>query len=205
MTVSAGFLIYAALYRLTVLAVGALAIWLGFRLFNKAESKAYDSTGSASAEGGGFKLRLTSILPGTYFALFGTVIISTMLWKGEPQWNEKQIVEQPGKATVFSERLMREDCRSNINGISSEWETLGKPGLTLTEAAGPLHRIACYYWSKNRIGEATALANLAAQYGREEDQAEYLDLLAKLLRTNGDEDGAAKVEQAATALRGQEE
>jgi hypothetical protein len=34
MTVSAGFLIYAALYRLTVLAVGALSIWLGFRLFS---------------------------------------------------------------------------------------------------------------------------------------------------------------------------
>ncbi|MCI5190341.1 MAG: hypothetical protein D3905_11240 [Candidatus Electrothrix sp. AS4_5] len=116
MTVSAGFLIYAALYRLTVLAVGALAIWLGFRLFNKAESKAYDSTGSASAEGGGFKLRLTSILPGTYFALFGTVIISTMLWKGEPQLSEKQLAEQPGKTTVSSERLMREDCRINPEG-----------------------------------------------------------------------------------------
>ncbi|MCI5227854.1 MAG: hypothetical protein D3918_14640 [Candidatus Electrothrix sp. AX2] len=205
MTVSAGFLIYAALYRLTVLAAGALAIWLGFRLFNKAESKAYDSTGSASAEGGGFKLRLTSILPGTYFALFGTVIISTMLWKGEPQLSEKQLAEQPGKTTVSSERLMREDCRINPDGIRSEWETLGKPGLTLTEAAGPLHRIACYYWDKNRIGEAIALASLAAQYGRKEDQAEYLDLLAKLLRANGNEEDAVKTEQAAADLRGQEE
>uniref|UniRef100_UPI004056FF68 hypothetical protein n=1 Tax=Candidatus Electronema sp. TaxID=2698783 RepID=UPI004056FF68 len=69
MTASAGFLIYAALYRLTVLAVGALSIWLGFRLFSNAASKKAD--GAASAEGGGFKLALTSLLPGTYFALFG--------------------------------------------------------------------------------------------------------------------------------------
>lgn len=45
---SAGFLIYAALYRLTVLAVGALSIWLGFRLFSTAGSK--KAEGSASAE-----------------------------------------------------------------------------------------------------------------------------------------------------------
>jgi hypothetical protein len=64
MTVSAGFLFYVALYRLTVLAVGALSIWLGFRLFNKVGSKTDDSAGSVSAEGNGFKLNLTSILPG---------------------------------------------------------------------------------------------------------------------------------------------
>ncbi|CAK8717870.1 Tetratricopeptide repeat-containing protein [Candidatus Electronema halotolerans] len=204
MTVSAGFLIYVALYRLTVLAVGALSIWLGFRLFNNAGSRADDSVGSASAEGNGFKLALTSILPGTYFALFGTVIISIMLWKGEPpQLSEKQVIEQPGKATVSSERLMREDCRVNPDGIAQEWETLGKSGLTLTEAAGPLHKIACYYWSKNRIGEAVAMAKLAALYGKDEDKADHLALLAELLRANGDEEGAAKTEQAVEALRRQ--
>lgn len=204
MTVSAGFLIYAALYRLTVLAVGALAIWLGFRLFDKAGRKAQDSAGSASAEGKGFKLALTSILPGTYFALFGTVIIGIMLWRGEPpQLSEKQVVEQSGKATVSSERLMREDCRINPDGIGPEWETLGKPGLTLTEAAGPLHRIACSYWHKNRIGEAVSMAKLAALYGKEEDKAEHLALLAELLRANGDEEGAAQAERDAETMRRQ--
>ncbi|XCN74949.1 MAG: hypothetical protein Q3M24_09475 [Candidatus Electrothrix aestuarii] len=203
MAVSTGFLIYTTLYRLSILAVGALTIWLGFRLFNKTESKAYDDTGSVSAEGKGFKLALTSILPGTYFALFGTVIISTMLWKGEPpQLSEKQVVEQPGKATVSSERLMRKpDCRVNLDGMSDEWETLGRPGLPLTEAAGPLHRIACSYWHKNRIGEAVSMAKLAALYGKEEDKTEHLALLAELLRANGDEEEAAKTERAIEALR----
>uniref|UniRef100_UPI004055FE3F hypothetical protein n=1 Tax=Candidatus Electronema sp. TaxID=2698783 RepID=UPI004055FE3F len=205
MTASAGFLIYAALYRLTVLAVGALSIWLGFRLFNNAAgSRAHDSAGSASAEGGGFKLALTSLLPGTYFALFGTVIISIMLWRGEPQLDQKNVVASGEKGIrVEQTSSSRVDCNINLDDMAQEWETLGKSGLTLAEAAGPLHKIACYYGKKNRIGEAAALARLAALYGKEEGKAEHLALLAQLLRANGDEEEAAKTEQAAAALRRQ--
>uniref|UniRef100_UPI0040575F7A hypothetical protein n=1 Tax=Candidatus Electronema sp. TaxID=2698783 RepID=UPI0040575F7A len=197
------FLIYAALYRLTVLAVGALSIWLGFRLFSNAGSK--KAEGSASAEAGGVKLTFTNLLPGTYFALFGTVIISVMLWKyGPPQLNEKNVVELRGKATVSSEKLMRAaGCQSNLDSVEPEWKKLSQPGMTLTDAAGPLHKIACYYGNKNRIGEAAALAKLAALYGKEKSKAEHLQLLAELLRANGDEDEALKTEQAADSLRRQ--
>ena len=197
MTVSAGFLFYAALYRLTVLAVGALAIWLGFRLFNNVGSKADDSAGSVSAEGNGFKLSLTSILPGTYFALFGTAIIIIMLWKGEPHFlyrELKELTDQGGRIITTTE------LRTNIE---LEWKKLDKPGITLAEAAETMGTIAILLRQENRIGEAVAMAKLAALYGREEDKARHLALLAELLRANGNEEEAAKTEQAAAALRRQ--
>jgi len=161
MTISTGFLFYAALYRLTVLAVGALFIWLGFRLFSNAASKKAD--GSASAEGGGFKLTLTSLLPGTYFALFGTVLISVMLWKhGPPQLEQKSVTEITDKDEVRSEHQQMRHNESNLDGPAASGE---KSGITEAEAA------------------------------------EMMDAIAKLLRKNGNEDGAAQIEQAAESLR----
>lgn len=195
MTASAGFLIYAALYRLTVLAVGALSIWLGFRLFSTAGSKKAD--GSASAEAGGMKLTFTNLLPGTYFALFGTVIIGMMLWKGEPQFFQQELKEltvQGSKSTATT--AMR-------GSMKAEWEKLHKPGITLAEAAGPLENIAKLLRQENRTGEAVAMAKLAALHGGEEGRTERLDVLAELLRANGDEDEAVKTEQAAESLRRQ--
>lgn len=161
MTISTGFLLYAALYRLTVLAVGALSIWLGFRLFSNAGSKKAD--GSASAEGGGFKLTLTSLLPGTYFALFGTVLISVMLWKhGPPQLEQKNVIEKTDKGEVRSEsNLMRRE-EFNLDGPAASRE---KSGITDAEAA------------------------------------EMMEAIAKLLRKNDNEDGAAQIEQTAESLR----
>ncbi|MGR0481859.1 MAG: hypothetical protein ACTFAL_10790 [Candidatus Electronema sp. V4] len=163
MTASAGFLLYAALYRLTVLAVGALAIWLGFRLFSNASKNNGTADGSASAEGGGFKLAFTNLLPGTYFALFGTVIISVMLWKGEPpQLEQKSVTEKTDKGEVqFRSQLTRQD-EFNLDGPAASEE---KSGITPTEAA------------------------------------EMMDAIAKLLRKNGNEAGAAQTEQAAESLR----
>ncbi len=199
MDTSTGFLIYAALYRLTVLAVGTLSIWLGFRLFSTAGSKGKtaDGSGSASAEAGGVKLTFTNLLPGTYFALFGTVIISIMLWKGEPQFLQQELKEltaQGSKTTATTAMRGR---------IKAEWGKLDKPGITLTEAAAPLESIAKLLRQENRTGEAVAMAKLAALYGGEEGRAERLDVLAELLRTNGDEQEAVKTEQTADSLRRQ--
>ena len=97
--------------------------------------------------------------------------------------------------------MRKVDCQVQLGSIDQEWAELNKPGITLAEAGKPLHQIACYYWRNNRLGEAVAMANLAAQYGKDEDRAEHLALLAELLRANGDEEGAAKTEQAAALRR----
>ncbi|CAK8720036.1 MAG: hypothetical protein CDV28_12913 [Candidatus Electronema aureum] len=194
MTTDTGFLLYAALYRLAVLAVGALSIWLGFRLFSNAKQENSSADGSVSAEGGGFKLAFTNLLPGTYFALFGTVIISVMLWKGEPQFFQQELKElTKGEKTVTTTELR--------TSIELEWKKLDKSGITLAEAAETMETIAKLLRQENRIGEAVAMAKLAALYGKEEGRAERLDLLAELLRANGNEEEAVQTEQAAESLR----
>jgi hypothetical protein len=194
---STGFLIYAALYRLTVLAVGALSIWLGFRLFSNASKNngAADGSGSASAEGGGFKLAFTNLLPGTYFALFGTVIIGMMLWKGEPQFLQQELKELTDKGSrTVTTTAMR-------GSMELEWKKLDKPGITLAEAAGTMGTLAKVLRQENRIGEAISLAKLAALYDKDENKASHLKLLAELLRANGNDEEAVRAEQAAEAAR----
>ncbi len=128
MTASAGFLIYAALYRLTVLAVGALSIWLGFRLFSTAGSKKAD--GSASAEAGGVKLTFTNLLPGTYFALFGTALISVMLWKhGPPQLEQKSVAK---KRTRVKFDLKFSRCLTTTNQIFTGQQHVEKNSASQT-------------------------------------------------------------------------
>jgi hypothetical protein len=203
MTDSAGFLMYAALYRLAVLAVGALAIWLGFRLFNNAGNQRTieSETGSVNAEGDGFKLTLTSILPGTYFALFGTVIISVMLWKGEPpQFAQKNVTETTEQGQRHTEEQSIRYNPSNLDGTTdaaTEWDKLNA-NTTLAEAAEPLSIIAKSWQQEGkRIGEAVAMARLAADYGKEEDRADYFALLSELLLANGDEAKAVDALQRA--------
>jgi len=77
------FLIYATLFRLAVIAAGALIIVLGYRLFLQGLASG-DET-DASLEGGGFKLALKNAAPGTSFALFGAVLISVMVIQGSPE------------------------------------------------------------------------------------------------------------------------
>jgi hypothetical protein len=164
------FLIYAACYRLGVLVVGGLSIWLGFRLFDNATSKKHtpDNAGNASAEGGGIKLSFTNLLPGTYFALFGTVIIGIMVWRGEPLRQEHTISEARNANNEFIkvETIQRSRKSLNINldgeqpiDLDQEWNKLTST-TTLSEAAEPLSKIA--------IGEAVAMARLAAFYTTEQ-------------------------------------
>uniref|UniRef100_UPI0040566689 hypothetical protein n=1 Tax=Candidatus Electronema sp. TaxID=2698783 RepID=UPI0040566689 len=162
------------------------------------------------------KLTFTNLLPGTYFALFGTMIIGIMLWKGEPQLNQKDVTETTGhnekQASVVlrstTEKNMRidgclgADCENDSLDIRQEWDKL-KPETSLSEAALPLSRIATVWQKEKRVGEALSLARLAALYGKAENKADHLTLLAELLRVNGDEDEALKTEQAADSLRRQ--
>ncbi len=199
-----------------MLAVGALSIWLGFRLFNTArnEGRIADSAGSVRAKSGGIKLAMTNILPGTYFALFGTVIIGMMLRQSPPQMSMKDIKETPDTGTTMRTTLnIRTDSDIHLDGslrqtapkeqaaIDREWEKLDKPDLTLEQAAQSFSNIARIWQRENRIGEAVAMARLAALYGTGEKRADYLYLLAELLTANGDKEKAAETLRAAEAMR----
>jgi hypothetical protein len=67
------------IYKLACLAVGTLAIYLGYRLF---EDGFVMAAGDMHAQGKGMGLSLSQAAPGTFFALFGAVIVSVTVWKG---------------------------------------------------------------------------------------------------------------------------
>ena len=199
MSVTAGFLVYVTLFRLTVLGVGALAVYLGYRLFiqgsigrgGKADATSANAT-SASAEGGGFKVTLTNFWPGAYFALFGTVIIGIMLWQGTPEL----LLTESSMGTSGGSSTQLRGSASEVD-IDQQWERLSEHGLTLSAAARPLGDIARLWRHQGRTGEALAMARLAT-FGQQDDPA-LLVLFAELLMDNDNAELALVVMRKAVA------
>lgn len=61
-----------AVERIVVVAAATLAIWCGYRLFEKVVS----SDAELVAQGKGFKFRLLRVGPGVFFALFGCAVLA---------------------------------------------------------------------------------------------------------------------------------
>ncbi len=85
MDVNTGFLIYATLFRLAVIASATISIILGYLLFIKAKVASSRQGTDIEGQFGGYSLTLRSAAPGTCFALFGSAILVTMLSQGNPQ------------------------------------------------------------------------------------------------------------------------
>jgi hypothetical protein len=75
----AAIVIGVILYKLTCLIVGLAICFMGYRLF-LADVKTGLSDASVSWKGAAFSLQRAA--PGTFFALFGAVVISVTVWKG---------------------------------------------------------------------------------------------------------------------------
>lgn len=74
--------LYVLVWRLSVLACGLVAIILGYRLFNSGFAA---QQGNLEAGIGGSSLKISNVAPGIFFALFGAVIIATMVWTSPPE------------------------------------------------------------------------------------------------------------------------
>jgi len=72
-------IISLTLYKLTSLLVGLASIYMGYLLFTKG---IWGQAGALTAIFKNNKLILKNAAPGTFFALFGAVIISITLWIG---------------------------------------------------------------------------------------------------------------------------
>jgi tetratricopeptide (TPR) repeat protein len=196
MSISTGFLIYTTLFRLTIIAVGAVSIYLGYRLFVK--DPIGQGKSSTIAEAGGFKLTLKNFWPGAYFALFGTVIIGIMLWQGNPQlimreFTEAKDADVKGQTTVARHTEIRGS--ETDQDIKQYWNLLGDANSSLGQAVKPLAGIAKVWQAEQRTGEALAFARLAARI--DPTNAENMALLAELFMANGESDKALQAMQTA--------
>jgi len=216
MTLSTEFLLYVALYRLTVLAIGAFSIYLGFRLFHRLPDRNQRGaeTASAEVEAGDFKVSMHNFWPGVYFALFGTALIGLMLWQGAPQLTLKDIRETTATGTKTTNIVdVRHDPAVRLDGqqpqtasdvetaVEQELEELEKLGLVRAGAAKSLSNLARIWQREGRLGEAVAMARLAYLYGPEIDKAAHLSLFAELLEVNGKVQDAAEARVELEELR----
>jgi len=72
-------LIVVGIYRSIALIAGILSIYLGYQLFRIG---VYEKAGDLKAAWGSNRLVLKQAAPGTFFALFGALVITFGLWKG---------------------------------------------------------------------------------------------------------------------------
>lgn len=71
--------ISTTVYKLCSLLVGVFLAYMGFKLFM---SGIWGNAGDLDSKFGNFKIVLKHAAPGTFFALFGTVVIGLTIFKG---------------------------------------------------------------------------------------------------------------------------
>jgi hypothetical protein len=67
------------LYKIVSLLVGLAFAYMGYRLFM---SSVWGQAGELDAQFGKNKILLKKAAPGTFFALFGAVVVALTIWKG---------------------------------------------------------------------------------------------------------------------------
>ena len=228
MELSTGFLIYAAVFRLAVIAVGIVAIVLGYFLFVRVSSSR--SRTEAGLEIAEFKLNLKNAAPGTCFAAFGAGIILAMLIEGSPSLTmetaqnvaaaERSAAPQPVSVAGSVRSLtMKGDpegtlppgladrlesaassaAQGDLSGAMNAYSAiLEERGLLASEAALALQPMAEIALQRGDHAQAETFARLAMFFAGYE--AGSLDTLARVLIAQGHPGEAVELaRQARTA------
>ena len=193
------FFVYALSYRLAVIAAGTIFMFFGYRLFMQ---------GIVSGEGaemggehGETKLWIKNAAPGTFFALFGTMLIGLMVWQGNPRMetsdgdSTKTTTLLRGgfdtPAPDFDLIAVLETATPTKDQIAIFANRLSEPALSLEAASDPLLGLAATYLRDNRPDEAISLVRLVYQVSG--DRADTLALMAMVENARGDTALARKV------------
>jgi hypothetical protein len=114
MDLTLSFLFYASIYRLAIVAVGVVAIVLGYRLFIRGVMPGGNT--EARVVAGDVKLTLSNAAPGTCFALFGAFVICVMLY----QTNPELLLEQQEADGSVAKAQVRGGEHVGLGGVSQE-------------------------------------------------------------------------------------
>jgi len=188
-------IIYAALFRLSIITAGYGCVVLGYRLLVMGVMPGKGS--EIDAQAGAVRLTLKNAAPGTIFAALGAFMIVAMLVQGNP---EKKIVETETKEGTRRETTFRsedadlesallkgdqyENTDQLIDAVQAYAVPLKDPALPLGRAAGPLRAIAGVYLKQGRWDEALAYASLSDQ--ADPYNAPGLALIARIQLARGD-------------------
>jgi tetratricopeptide (TPR) repeat protein len=200
-------IVYVALFRLAIIAVGVVGIVLGYRLFCRGVWVGVDTGQGTALEAdiAGSRFTLKNAAPGTCFALFGVVLISIMLAKGPPE------VALPDGTTADKEReiMIRNNKKNTVESLIEQgnryWQNqetdkaVGPYREAVALVVLPMNNLAWHYQAQRDFEKSLALARMAVMMGPDgEDRAEFLDTLAVILCKTGQRDEAvSRMEEAA--------
>lgn len=219
MDLASTFIIYLIMFRLAIIAVGAMSMVLGYRLFRRGVWSRARTNNATTVEtkiaNAGFTLK--NAAPGTCFALFGVVIIATMFATGGPELTLK---------TMTRAGLLKSETQDSLTTISQLGLSLRgnkDESLTATTAEGiyyeqhkdtmsairayeaavamiatPMNHLAWLYQAQGRLDEALPLSRMAAQLAPE--NAHFLDTLAEILFKRGERAEALQLIRKAVEL-----
>ena len=213
------FILYAALFRLVSIVAGTFIIYMGYRLFVLREVP--ENAGELHAKAKDIELTLKNAAPGTFFTLFGTIIITVMIWKGVPSLqvsgrDTTRLNEDRETALLSSEKdftLRNEDSegsksleRGKILVDSGKYnqaikvfsDPLREPSLPLGKAAGFIAGIADVYHRIQSYKEGWAYIKLALQVNP--DDAHALAVLARIEKELGNMPEAVRAIRQAAKL-----
>ncbi len=190
MDVETGYLVYAALYRLAVIAAGIVCVVLGYRLFLRGVSGGGEGT-SAEAKAGSFELSLSNAAPGTCFALFGAALIVAMVVEAQPSFSSSA-GEGGGRTLAMKGRAANPDWQraERLAGGDNPSEAIAVYGglaaskdATARDIARVADGMAKIYLKLDRKLEALAMARLAVQVDAQNPG--FLRTLANAAGANG--------------------
>ena len=156
------FLIYAAVFRLSVMLVGILSIYFGYRLFVLGVMPREGTNIEAASNE--MNLTIKNAAPGTIFALFGVFVIGLMVVQGNPEYSVS--VKDGNPVITVRGGALSEEKRGlsltevDVEEIKNQTKMLLQNKMIKKEAALPLLKIAKVYFRKQWYDSAMALTNL---------------------------------------------
>lgn len=176
---------YLIIFRVAIILVGGVSIVLGYRLFVRGifPSGGDDAGGSLEAKLAGYEISMKNAAPGTFFALFGAIVIGAMIISSPPEFQMEQQSSQPITA--------QQNGGAAVN-TGTSGETISRLSARGDKDADTWHREAWDHLdnSLNATKRAIELAQTSEKTDRLDD---YFDSLAAFTFIAATSDQQARV------------
>jgi len=197
-------LIYFMSFRLSIILLGGISIYLGYKLFSQSMSKSRktpDSNTNAEMEArfGDKQLTLKNAAPGIFFAAFGALIVIVVLTGNPPVFtlktNDMTSVSKNSTASIPESKksdTSQSDKKPSVIAQSASSEITLRAD-EVPETAEAAHKLAGQHFQRLLRLEEQAIAF-------DDQNPEYLDSLAGLYFLNGKFDLALQYQEKAVKL-----
>lgn len=200
MSLPTAFILYAAIFRLALLAIGGLSIVLGYKLLGR-RSRGGASAGSSIIEVRTLGLTMRNAAPGTIFCVMGWVVVGAVFTQGRPEIILQSLRQTSATDTTLSQSLTMRGGTSALEAATLDAmeferdnkvsEAISSYERALDAFAKPANNLAWLYLKVGRISDSLPLSTVAIQI--RPTNTTYLDTYARALCLSERRDEAIRV------------